>query len=161
MARYLAIFRSLGWTNPPPALSVLGFGIHNGTTITDRRLHTYAVVLVEKGVGTLTTKRGGMMKVEGPALFWLFPGERHSYGPGEARSWEERWAIFDGPIGSEFIRARLIDAARPLVQPIDLTETVRLFGALHSEMLDDTPLGRAGTSATMHRLVVHSAMQSR
>jgi AraC-like DNA-binding protein len=143
------------------ALAVTGFGRQRiATRIVNRRLPMHAVVLVEKGRGTLYTEKAGLQEVAGPALFWLLAGTPHTYGPLVGESWEECWALFAGPFAGEFIRQRLIVEAAPLVPLRNLREMQQLFGALHSEFAKDDPLSLASSAATLHRIAVEAARQA-
>jgi AraC family transcriptional regulator, arabinose operon regulatory protein len=140
------------------ALSVVEFGKQRVTgLITERRLSHYAAVFVEKGQGFLTTKNGGTLRVVGPALFWLFPGQQHSYGPDTGSAWLERWALFRGTMVADFVRSRLLDPAQPLHAPVDYSEVSHIFSSLHADMLKRNEGGWASASATLHRLVVQVA----
>lgn len=141
-------------------LAVTGFGQHSvKEPLRPRILPSFAVVLVERGVGWLQTERTGRMEFSAPALFWLFAHRRHSYGP-DRDGWEERWALFDGALVQNFIRLRLLSEEAPLVHLRDLGEMQKLFGTLHTEMLDDTALGQASAASTLHRIVVRAARQA-
>ncbi len=155
----IALYRS------PPAgaasLAVTGFGRQRvATRIDNRRLPTHAVVLVEKGSGTLHTSKTGTVEVTGPALFWLPAGTLHGYGPHPGDTWQERWALFSGTFANEWIRQRLIDEAVPLVPLENLREMQHLFASLHTEFAEDNPLGLAASAATLHRIVVETARQA-
>jgi AraC-like DNA-binding protein len=155
--RHFALYRSA-----PAAiggLSATGIGRHRVTqAITARKLPEFAVVLVEDGQGWLETKAGGRQAVEAPALFWLFPGKTHSYGP-DASGWLERWALFDGVLTRDFTRLRLIAEDAPVVRLGDLDEMQRLFDRLHGELSLDTVLSQAEAAATIHCIVVRAARQ--
>lgn len=143
-------------------LSVLGYGTHTITTwLPDRRLDSYAAVLVQEGGGRLVSARAGQLEVVGPALFWLFPGEVHAYGPAPGTAWQERWVLFGGSLCSYFIDSGLIDPARPLLALTEFTPVANLFGAIHSSILDETPLGRAAGGVALHRLAVEAVRQQR
>ena len=158
LSSQFALYRSA----PPAAggLSVTGIGRHRVTqAITARKLPDFAVVLVEDGQGWLETKVGGRQAIEAPALFWLFPGKTHSYGP-DVSGWLERWALFDGALTRDFTRLRLIAEDAPVVPLQDLGEMQRLFDRLHGELSLDTVLSQAEAAATMHRIVVRAARQA-
>lgn len=141
-------------------LAVTGFGRQTvQTAVAPRILPSFAVVLVERGAGWLATERAGRVTFSAPALFWLFPGSRHSYGP-DRNGWDERWALFDGALVRDFVRLRLMSEETPLVSLRDLGEMQRLFGSLHSEMLVDTAIAQASAGSTLHRIVVRAARQA-
>lgn len=146
----------------PAPLAVLGYGTHAITTwLDDRRLDSHAAVLVQEGAGTLLSARGGRLAIAAPALFWLFPGEVHAYGPDPGTAWQERWVLFGGSLCSYFVDSGLIDPARPLVALSELPPIASLFGAIHSSIVDETPLGRAAGGVALHRLAVEAARQQR
>lgn len=156
--RQLALYRS------PPAtmggLSVKGVGRHRvEQAIAGRKLPDFAVVLVEEGKGWLETRAAGKQAIAAPALFWLFPGKAHSYGPDEA-GWTERWALFEGSLTRDFTRMRLIVEQAPIVHLSDLGDIQRLFDRLYAELSMDTALSQAEAAATMHRLVVRATRQA-
>jgi AraC family transcriptional regulator of arabinose operon len=141
-------------------LAITGFGQHSvKSPVRPRILPGFAVVLVERGAGWLQTERTGRLEFSAPALFWLFAHRRHTYGPNE-HGWDERWALFNGELVQNFIRLRLMSEEAPLVHLRDLGEMQRLFGSLHTEMLDDTALGQASAASTLHRIVIRVARQA-
>ncbi len=127
--------------------------------MTERKLPSFAVVLVERGQGWLETAASGRLSLTGPALFWLFPNRVHSYGPDEG-GWDERWALFEGSFTRDFVRLRIISERHPVVALHHLDEMVRLFGKLHADLLDDTNLGQASAALMLHRIVISVARQA-
>lgn len=153
------VFRSDPRSNTG-GLSVIEFGKQRVSgLITERRMPDYAAVFVEKGRGTLTTEQSGTQEVVGPALFWLFPNQLHSYGPDKNTTWIERWALFRGSLVDEFRHKGVLNPSQPLVMPVNFSEIARTFSSLHSEMLKRDAIGWASAAATIHRLVVQMAMQ--
>lgn len=141
-------------------LSVSEFGKQRvAVEISRRRLNDYAAVFVEEGQGVLTTERGGTMRVVGPALFWLFPNELHSYGPDDGSVWQERWTLFRGTLIDEYVRLEVLNPTKPLVAPVKHSEISQTFNALHADMLKRRALGWVAAAATIHRLIVQVAMQ--
>lgn len=153
-----AIYRSpLGAAG---GLAVIGSGRqHARHAVTDRKLPSFAVVLVERGQGWLESAASGRLGLTGPALFWLFPNRVHSYGPDEG-GWNERWALFEGSFTRDFVRLRLIAERHPVVDLHHLDEMVRLFAKLHTDLLDDTNLGQASAASMLHRIVISAARQA-
>ncbi|WP_064705372.1 helix-turn-helix transcriptional regulator [Rhizobium bangladeshense] len=141
-------------------LAITGSGTqHARHAVKDRKLPSFAAVLVERGQGFLETAAGGRQRVVGPALFWLFPNRLHSYGPDEA-GWDERWALFEGSFTRDFVRMRLIAERHPLVALRHIEEMARLFGQLHADLIDDSHLGRASAALALHRIVIAAARQA-
>ncbi|MBY5581419.1 helix-turn-helix transcriptional regulator [Rhizobium leguminosarum] len=141
-------------------LAVTGSGRqHARRAVTDRKLPSFAVVLVERGRGWLETAATRRMSLTGPALFWLFPNRVHSYAP-DGDGWDERWALFEGSFTRDFVRLRIIAERHPVVALHHLDEMVRLFGKLHADLLDDTNLGQASAALMLHRIVISAARQA-
>lgn len=141
-------------------LAVTGSGRQQARhAVTDRKLPSFAVVLVERGQGWLETAASGRLSLTGPALFWLFPNRVHSYGP-DAGGWDERWALFEGSFTRDFVRLRIIAERHPVVALHHLDEMVRLFGTLHADLLDDTNLGQASAALMLHSIVITAARQA-
>ncbi|NKK98471.1 helix-turn-helix domain-containing protein [Rhizobium leguminosarum bv. viciae] len=141
-------------------LAVTGSGRqHARRAVTDRKLPSFAVVLVERGQGWLETAATGRMSLTGPALFWLFPNRVHSYAPDED-GWDERWALFEGSFTRDFVRLGIIAERHPVVALHHLDEVVRLFDKLHADLLDDTNLGQASAALMLHRIVISAARQA-
>ncbi|ARQ10680.1 AraC family transcriptional regulator protein [Rhizobium etli] len=141
-------------------LAVIGSGRqHARHAVKDRKLPSFAAVLVERGQGFLETTVGGRQRVEGPALFWLFPNRLHSYGPDDA-GWDERWALFEGSFTRDFLRMRLIGERHPLVRLRQIEEVVRLFARLHADLVDDSHLGQASAALALHGIVIATARQA-
>jgi AraC family transcriptional regulator, arabinose operon regulatory protein len=155
------VFRSDPRTNAG-GLSVIEFGKqHVSGLITERRLPDYAAVFVEKGRGTLTTEQGGTQQIIGPALFWLFPNNLHSYGPDKSTIWLERWALFRGSMVDGFQQKGFLNPVQPLMMPVNFSEVAHTFSTLHSEMLKRDTLGWALAAATIHRLIVQMASKAK
>ncbi|KQW79209.1 hypothetical protein ASC89_13015 [Devosia sp. Root413D1] len=143
-----------------PLLGVLEYGAHRiSTQIEDRKLELFAVVMVERGRGRLHTASSGSQVVVAPAIFWLWPGMVHSYGPDEGTDWDEQWALFEGRIANDVLVSALIEPRQPLLQLHELGEMQRLFALLRVEMGDDTHLARASAGARMQRIALTAAHQ--
>jgi AraC-like DNA-binding protein len=141
-------------------LAVTGSGRqHAMHAVRARKLPSYALVLVESGQGFLETDAGGRRSVKGPALFWLFPNRQHSYGP-DTEGWSERWALFEGSLVRDFLRLRLISEQNSLIALRNLDSVRRLFGTIHSDLIEDTTLSRAAAAAALHQIVILAARQA-
>ncbi|MDC7741747.1 helix-turn-helix transcriptional regulator [Rhizobium binxianense] len=153
-----AIYRSpLGAAG---GLAVTGSGRqHARHAVIERKLPSFAVVLVERGQGWLETAASGRLSLAGPALFWLFPNRVHSYGPDEG-GWDERWALFEGSFTRDFVRLRLMAERHPVVALHHLDDVARLFAKLHADLLDDSNLGQAAAALMLHRIVISAAGQA-
>jgi len=155
----VAIYRGAEGSGAP--LALLGFGMQPARQpVVDRALSSYAAVFVDEGKGMLQSARAGQCALSAPALFWLFPGEVHSYGPTAGTVWHERWILFDGSLARALEKAGLMKPAAPVVALGDTVTIVRLFAALHSDSLDASPLAAHSAGANVHRLIVEVARQS-
>ena len=155
----VALYRSAEASAAP--LALLGFGMQPARQpVADRALQSHAAVFVDAGTGMLQSTRAGQCPVSAPALFWLFPGEVHSYGPDAGTVWHERWILFDGPLARALEKAGLMKPAAPVVALADAIGIARLFAALHSDSLDASPLAAHSAGANVHRLIVEVARQS-
>ena len=158
--RAIVIYRGRR-SQPERLLDVIEFGRHTTRAqIEGRRLPHYAAVFVESGNGQLTTDAAGKLDIVGPSLFWIAPGLLHSYGPRPGTAWSERWALFGGRLAAEFETLGLIDLARGGVHLANATEMVRLFGALHAQMLVYGKVDRSACAATLHSIIVAAAQQA-
>ena len=63
--------------------------------------------------------------------------------------------LFGGSLCSYFVDSGLIDPARRLVALSELTPIASLFGAIHSSIVDETPLGRAAGGVALHLSLIH------
>jgi AraC family transcriptional regulator of arabinose operon len=157
-ANGIALYRPRAEMPSVGGLACTGFGMQRiARWVTDRVLDDYAAVYVDAGAGWLETAALGRRRIQAPALFWLAPGIHHSYGPDEGTAWHEHWVIFTGDGADALQAAGLID---PLRAPYELAETreiAGLFGMIHSDFLDDHPLGPASAAAALQRLIVRAA----
>lgn len=142
------------------SISVIEFGKQKvSALIKDRRLPCYAAVSVEKGRGSLTSEFGGTQAIIGPALFWLLPGQRHSYGPDIDTVWHERWVLFQGQLVEDFRRERFIDPVQPVIALAKYAEVSNVFNALHADIMRADVLGAASAAVHIQRLIVQMALQ--
>lgn len=154
----IALYRPRAELPAAGGLACTGFGMQRiARWVTDRVLDEYAAVYVDEGTGWLETATLGRQKIMAPALFWLTPASRHSYGPDEGTAWHEHWVIFTGDGADALTAAGLIDPLRPPYELIETHEIAGLFGMIHSDFLDDHPLGMASAAAALQRLIVRAA----
>jgi AraC-like DNA-binding protein len=137
-----------------------GFGLQRiGGWVRERTLDSYAAAFVDDGGGALLTPPGGEQAIIAPALFWLFPGVPHSYGPANGTSWHERWVLFGGGLAEALQRGGLLDPVHPVSPVGDGVEVAALYDALHSDFLDTHRFGPVAAGATVHRLVAKAAQR--
>jgi AraC family transcriptional regulator of arabinose operon len=125
-----------------------------------RTLDTYAAVFVERGNGWLETERAGRHEVRAPALFWLHPGIRHTYGP-DRFNWHEQWALFDGKAMTEPAMRELLDPRRPLHHVQRPTELTDLFTGMRTDFASNHQFATALVAAAVFRLIMLIAADGR
>lgn len=152
---------SSGWSRyltPTPAhrrlgLVCLGAGGQRGRlpTLRSRTLDSYGLVLLIAGSGRL---RVGSTHYDlvAPALFWLFPGIEHGYGPDE-HGWEETWALFDGSALRGYAALGYLDRERPVVPVADEHACRRAFDTLGRVCRCGGPHVQVDASAALHQLL--------
>ncbi len=71
-----------------------------------RILEDYLLVYITEGEGTFHFKKSewGGVKVKGGYLFWLVPGQWHSYAPRTGTGWTEYYISFKGEVIRNLIR---------------------------------------------------------
>lgn len=143
------------YSNPPQSLLELGIacmgaGEFIGASVgfENRRLRTYAAVLVSQGRGWFETAALGRVKVVAPSVIWIAPGEKHGYGPlGEG--WTEHWVLFAGDLSrslSEFAMAPSQSSTVDIgLVPARLAST---FQELRAYLVDGSDAGSLRAAAT-------------
>ncbi|PSK97868.1 AraC-like DNA-binding protein [Haloactinopolyspora alba] len=114
-----------------------------------RVLDSHAAVLVLSGPGRLECGRPGTTyELTPPTLFWLFPGEPHTYGPSRG-GWHEVWTLFDGSAVAAYEELGYLSRTEPVLRLDDSTAVRhtmdRLLEACHGH--------RPGVEVTAAHLV--------
>jgi AraC-like DNA-binding protein len=86
--------------------------------------------IVVRGSGRYSVDGGVPVRVEGPAVFHVWPGARFRYGPDEGTAWEERYVCFTGPRVADWVRWGWLPRSRKPLAVASLAEAV----ALHEEV---------------------------
>lgn len=131
----------------------LGVGVQRGRPprVVDRTLDQYALVHVETGRGSLTTPDGEFPVLPG-TVFWLIPGERHSYGPDE-RGWHERWVLFDGSAAPVYRRLGLLSGTAVL-PPSAHRQVLDGFAQIRSLAGHRSVLAEAEMSVVLQQMIM-------
>jgi len=142
-------------------LACTGAGMQRTTSQLARRtLACHAAVLIEDGAGWLESEGGGRYRVEAPALFHLFPGDAHSYGPDAGTHWHEQWVLFEGSMVAGFRAGGLLDPAHPVLRVGPGSSLTALFARLRDELAGDGSLAGTAAAATLHRLLVEARLDA-
>lgn len=119
-----------------------------------RILDCYAAVMVTQGAGQLFVDgQAQAVRVPAPALFWLRPGVRHSYGPEES-GWAESWLLFEGSAAKAYEDLGFIPTGRPsfaLQDPLPLMHVIRRLGLACRTDAGDADIQ---ASALVHEFIV-------
>lgn len=101
-----------------------------------RDLRMHGVLLLVRGSGTYHDGDGRREAVQAGALFLLFPGLRHEYGPGPGEIWEEAFLDCDGDLPRLLERQGRLDRRHPVRRP----ETAAV--AALRQLIDEVESGR-------------------
>lgn len=152
------------YANPTRALtdvtiSCLGAGEYGGSHegFRGRQLRSHAVVVISEGSGWYSSPFTGDLRVEAPALLWLFPGVAHGYGPLRT-GWTEHWILFSGAATRALDELGAWRRASPVVPldqvPESLSET---FSRLREVLTDSGSVGALRASAATYGWITELA----
>lgn len=88
-----------------------------------RIISEYQLLYIVEGSGTLTTASAGKFNIKEGDVFFLFPGEWHTYSPDPETGWKEYWIGFKGINIDSRISAGFFSRETP-VYNIGYNETV-------------------------------------
>ncbi|WP_223623681.1 AraC family transcriptional regulator [Microbacterium sp. EST19A] len=145
------------YANPARALTdvtiaCLGAGEYRGSHegFRGRKLRSHAVVVISEGSGWYSSPLTGEIRVEAPALLWLFPGVAHGYGPHRA-GWTEHWVLFSGAATGALDELGAWRRAAPVVSLDRMPESLpTTFERLHEHLADGSSVGALRASAASY-----------
>lgn len=142
-------------------LVCLGAGTQQGRLplVRDRVLGCYAVVLVTAGSGWLSWGAPPVTQdISAPSLFFLWPGLRHSYGPGPD-GWAERWVLFDGAATAAYRDLGYLPRLSPLQSLGDVTAVRRVMDEVLAVCQPGYPNPEVEAAIATHQLLaaIHRA----
>jgi AraC-like DNA-binding protein len=97
-----------------------------------RTLPEFELILVTDGAGEFESEATGHVKIEGVALFIVFPGVWHRFRPSPTVGWTERWFSFNGELLDRLLHVGLVAPYIAVTLPRDPDRLVEEF----DEMLD-------------------------
>ncbi len=112
-------------------LFCLGFGEQHipPAATPERALGCHAAVFLHQGRGQLLHGPDRVLRaIEGPALFWLFPGVLHGYRP--ATSWHQSWVLFGGTATAALTHLGYLTPEAPVRRYADARPIQRAFAKL-------------------------------
>ncbi|WP_341976728.1 AraC family transcriptional regulator [Microbacterium sp. LWO13-1.2] len=156
------------YAHPAPAFAdraivCIGAGEYRGndSEVRDRPLRSHAAVVVSEGSGWFRSQLSTDVAIEAPALIWLFPGIRHSYGP-DRSGWTEHWVLFGGTVTRDLDALPAWSPATPVVQlgavPATLAPT---FTRLRSDLAEPGSVGALRASAICYSWLVDLAASAK
>lgn len=123
----------------------------------DRDWRAYALVFITAGSGTYADASGTTCTVQAGDLLMLFPGLRHSYGPGRPGGWSETWIGFRGPVFAALEADGILDRDRPVLHPGLDEDIVARIDALAAAVDRAGGASDATLVARLHQLLVDLA----
>lgn len=109
----------------PPKVHPNGYFFHVGS---GRTLNEYQLVYITDGNGDFFTKEGQEgIKIKGGTLFWIVPGQWHSYCPSEKTGWNEYYIGFKGEVIEKLIGCSSLKGQSKVLEIGFCDELVSLF----------------------------------
>lgn len=145
-----AIYANPSRTLADVTIACLGAGEYSGRNegFRDRRLRSHAAVVVSDGSGWYSSPLTGDVRVEAPALIWLFPGVVHGYGP-RREGWTEHWVLFSGAATRALDELGVWRRGSPIVTLDRVPEALApTFSGLHTDLVDSGNAAALRASAT-------------
>ena len=97
----------------------------------DREFDFYALNFAYRGRLEWRGEAGDVAVLEGPVLFWTWPGRRFVYGVQDGRSWDQTYVTYRGPTATALQAGGVAPAVpRPYATPAEPEATRREFDAL-------------------------------
>ena len=145
------------YANPSRALTdvtvaCLGAGEYRGRHegFRGRQLRSHAVVVISEGTGWYSSPLTGDIRVEAPALIWLFPGVAHGYGPHRS-GWTEHWILFSGAATRALDELGVWRRAVPVVSLDRLPDSLpTTFTGLKDHLSEGCSIGALRASAASY-----------
>ncbi|KJQ52421.1 helix-turn-helix domain-containing protein [Microbacterium sp. SA39] len=140
-------------------IACLGAGEYRGSHegFRGRQLRSHAAVVISEGSGWYSSPLTGDVRVESPALIWLFPGVAHGYGP-HRTGWTEHWILFSGVATRALDELGAWRRAAPVAQlgriPDSLPTT---FERLRAALADGSSIGALRPSAESYAWIAELA----
>ena len=141
-------FQSIEYQDPYP---IKGHPI--GYTFNPERgriIDEYAIVYITKGEGSFSSVTCNKQKITKGDLFFLQPGQWHSYHPSTETGWDEYYVNFHGNY-FEKLMPHIIHPSYPIFHIGVNEQIVKHFG----EMLDCAIAQRAGFQAVLTGILMH------
>lgn len=115
-----------------------------------RTIEEYAIVYITKGSGMFTSVYSGVKKLEQGDIFFIFPGQWHSYHPDVKTGWDEYWITFHGNYCNNILE-NLVNKNNPIFHIGMNEQIVKMF----REMQDCAKSQLAGFQQVLCGTLLH------
>lgn len=140
-------------------IACLGAGEKSGqlSPFENRVLNVFALVVISEGSGWMTF-REKKIRVQAPSLIWIFPGEKHGYGPGPS-GWSEHWVLFAGTGVRALEEMGCLSRSMPVVrQTHELPQSI--FSSIRTALVEGGNFGDLNAASELFRLLVAAGKSS-
>jgi len=114
-----------------------------------RTMDEYAIVYITKGNGSFSSIGAGENKISQGDLFFIFPGQWHTYKPELKTGWDEYWVAFSGNYFK--IIEDVVNKSHPIIHLGLNDELVKLF----REMQNYAQTQRIGFQQVICGILMH------
>ncbi len=116
-----------------------------------RILQEYQLVYITKGEGLFASRLKPKSTVREGSLFVLFPGEWHTYKPGDQTGWESYWVGFNGSFAQELLADKQSYISNPVLNIGYDEEIVNLY----KKILEVSTSERPAYQNLLSGIVIH------
>ncbi|KKS32199.1 MAG: hypothetical protein UU94_C0005G0001 [Candidatus Collierbacteria bacterium GW2011_GWB2_42_12] len=116
-----------------------------------RILKKFQLVYITKGKGQFAAMNNMVCQITEGSLFFLSPGEWHTYKPDESTGWESYWVGFDGAFAQDLLKHKSAYIANPVVNIGYDEEIVSLYKKLLEVSISERP----GYQNLLSGIVIH------
>lgn len=124
---------------------------YNFRTNSGRVLDEYQIVYITEGEGFFESASKSRCRVKSGTVFFLYPGERHSYAPDKKQGWSEYWIGFKGKVVNHIFESNTFPKNTPILT-IGLSNTLT---SLYQEAIRLAEKENIGYQQLLAGLVVH------
>jgi AraC-like DNA-binding protein/quercetin dioxygenase-like cupin family protein len=116
-----------------------------------RVLQEFQMVYITRGKGMFVSKLKQEITVPEGSMFVLFPGEWHTYKPGDQTGWESYWVGFNGSFAQELLADKQSYISNPVLN-IGYDEEIV---SLYKKILEISANERPGYQNLLSGIVIH------
>lgn len=120
-------------------------------TLKGRILHEYQLVYITQGKGELSFVKGEKIELTKGRIFFIFPGQWHSYKPQKSTGWTEHYIGFQGSVIDNIVEHSFLSKDCQLFEVGFNEELVSLF----NRAIEIAEQDNAGSQQMLGGLVAH------